>query len=380
MKKLYTTFLCVWISMCLSAQDQNKSENITNYIGGIYQKYISGIRGGSCPMYPSCSNYGLNSFKQGGVISGFLKTPDRLMRCGHEHNMYSYTYQNSDFKLLDPVNPKNMDLLIYKRLRKSFPVNDTLPDPKEYALIKELMLKEMYSEALIELLRVRIGDGAFNTELAVNYIVCLRALDKHEDAIFEYDNNFSSSIKSDPNINYEMAKIWHSLKNNSKELFHLNMAQKSFVENDLEYQRVQMLKGAVFASQEKYGESKVEFLNISKNSQYYDMAQQRVRSINELENIKFKKPALGAALGVIPGLGYLYAKHKQTALSAFILNSVLIYATYSNIKRENYGMASLTGIFAASFYVSSIVGSSTSVKRHNRKKINDKIQKIDFKY
>ena len=36
-----------------------KKETATNDYISFYQKYISGIRGQSCPMYPSCSNYGL---------------------------------------------------------------------------------------------------------------------------------------------------------------------------------------------------------------------------------------------------------------------------------------------------------------------------------
>ena len=50
---------------------------------------------------------------------------------------------------------------------------------------------------------------------------------------------------------------------------------------------------------------------------------------------KYKKPALGGILGVVPGLGYLYAGHKQTFVSAFLLNGLLMYATYSSFEAGN---------------------------------------------
>jgi hypothetical protein len=34
----------------------------------VYQKYISGIRGQECPMHPSCSNFGLKTFRETNFI------------------------------------------------------------------------------------------------------------------------------------------------------------------------------------------------------------------------------------------------------------------------------------------------------------------------
>ena len=45
-------------------QSEQAGAKITNDYIGLYQKYISQARGSECPMYPSCSNYGLKAFNE----------------------------------------------------------------------------------------------------------------------------------------------------------------------------------------------------------------------------------------------------------------------------------------------------------------------------
>jgi len=49
-----------------------------------YQKYISGIDGERCSMYPSCSHYSGQAIKKHGWLKGWIMTCDRLMRCGRD--------------------------------------------------------------------------------------------------------------------------------------------------------------------------------------------------------------------------------------------------------------------------------------------------------
>jgi len=49
-----------------------------------YQKYISGIDGDRCSMYPSCSHYSGQAIKKHGWLKGWIMTCDRLMRCGRD--------------------------------------------------------------------------------------------------------------------------------------------------------------------------------------------------------------------------------------------------------------------------------------------------------
>jgi len=53
-----------------------------------YQKYITDVDDHTCPMHPTCSNYGLIAIENYGFFIGSLKTIDRLHRCGHDLTFY----------------------------------------------------------------------------------------------------------------------------------------------------------------------------------------------------------------------------------------------------------------------------------------------------
>ncbi len=68
-----------------------------------YQRFISDISGLSCPMYPSCSRFGLEAVKKHGVFLGFLMMTDRLHRCGHDLFQYRKVLIEGRIKYHDPV-------------------------------------------------------------------------------------------------------------------------------------------------------------------------------------------------------------------------------------------------------------------------------------
>ncbi len=78
-----------------------KPTSAANDYIGVYQKYISGIRGQSCPMYPSCSNFGLKTFNETNFAAAFVLTSDRLLRCGHDTKHYALTLRPNGFRYLD---------------------------------------------------------------------------------------------------------------------------------------------------------------------------------------------------------------------------------------------------------------------------------------
>ena len=82
-------------------------------------------------------------------------------------------------------------------------------------------------------------------------------------------------------------------------------------------------------------------------------------------------------MSIIPGAGYYYTGYKQTALSSLLLNGLLAYATTSNIKNKNTGMAILTGVFNLSFYISNIQGAFRSAKKYNLNQENLIKQKLN---
>ena len=58
--------------------------NPFRFLVEVYRENISPIDGKDCPMYPSCSEYSIQSFKKHGFFLGWAMTCDRLFRCGRD--------------------------------------------------------------------------------------------------------------------------------------------------------------------------------------------------------------------------------------------------------------------------------------------------------
>lgn len=365
MKLNASFYLLFSILVNLNLAQTNKSSSELSLIG-FYQKYISGIRGQSCPMYPSCSAYGYEVFKSEGVLKGFLKTSDRLVRCGHESHLYKFTYTENGFKLLDAPSTLNSDSLIW-RVKTIIPYRDFSSSDPDLNLAINLIENGLFSSAIIPLKRILLTRDNPSLEVFVNYLICLRALDKHELAIYEHDVKFPEEISKKPIILLQMARIAKDLENEILELTYFENINYDFlIENDLENQlfALRFLNNHDFDPQGMKGE---KFKVLKDHMSNWD-------------NAKYKKRALGGMLNVVPGAGYLYSGHKGTALSSFVLTSVLAFATFSSFENKNEGLGVLTGIFTASFYISGIIGGAKSVDRLNDFKKNVLKNNLLIKY
>ncbi|MCK5534056.1 membrane protein insertion efficiency factor YidD [bacterium] len=68
-----------------------------------YRKVIGkGVRS-FCPMYPSCSTYGLQAINSQSPFKSFLCIVDRLDRCGHDRYLYPLIHKDSKLLLYDPL-------------------------------------------------------------------------------------------------------------------------------------------------------------------------------------------------------------------------------------------------------------------------------------
>jgi len=72
-----------------SRQQDNRKQggappNAFRFLVEMYRENISPIDGKDCPMYPSCSEYSIRSFKKHGFFVGWMMTVDRLFRCGRD--------------------------------------------------------------------------------------------------------------------------------------------------------------------------------------------------------------------------------------------------------------------------------------------------------
>ena len=116
-----------------------KESSVNDYIN-FYQKYISNIRGHECPMYPSCSNYGIKMFSEKKFVSAFINTSDRLLRCGHDYKNYSLAIISEKFKYLDLIELDSTDSkLLYKTNNYYFAYADSSEQDSNFQIIIELI-------------------------------------------------------------------------------------------------------------------------------------------------------------------------------------------------------------------------------------------------
>jgi hypothetical protein len=78
-----------------------------------------------------------------------------------------------------------------------------------------------------------------------------------------------------------------------------------------------------------------------------------------------KKPWLSAALGIIPGMGYMYSEEYATGTFAFLLISADIIMTYFAFRTHNDVIGYFTGIIGGFFYAGSIAGGYLAAQRFN---------------
>ncbi|MGD9214077.1 MAG: membrane protein insertion efficiency factor YidD [Desulfobacteraceae bacterium] len=71
----------------------------------LFQKTVSRADGDRCPMYPSCSHYASKAIERHGVITGWILSFDRLLRCGHDEIRLSPKVRiaSGEVRIFDPI-------------------------------------------------------------------------------------------------------------------------------------------------------------------------------------------------------------------------------------------------------------------------------------
>lgn len=349
-------------------KEKEKESAIDDYIG-LYQKFISGNRGSNCAMYPSCSNFGLKTFRETNFANAMALTSERLLRCGHEHQYYDLTYRGEEFRLLDfPAYTTNPDSLKYAPSKKLFAYSDSKNlEDSALLFVKYLINNEFYSEALLEINRLQFLDKRNESELYVNKIISLRALDEGEKAVFEYETKMPQSSRKNAALVLQAALAYYDLTNYTGVCNTLVAIDSASASDDVLSKKYR-LQGLANAHLSRWADARTNFAEANAVQENEVLYAKNKALVENALTFKPKSSATASFLSVIPGLGYLYTGHKQTALTAFLINGVLAYATYTSIKNENYGVGALTGVFGLSFYVGNILGSGRSADRYNNSK------------
>jgi hypothetical protein len=74
-----------------------------------YQRWISPARGAThCPMHPSCSQYAKQAFDQLPWYEAYVRTLERLLRCGNDLDDYPVILVDGEIRWLDPIPPHDV--------------------------------------------------------------------------------------------------------------------------------------------------------------------------------------------------------------------------------------------------------------------------------
>lgn len=325
----------------------------------IYQNSLSDLRNNSCPMYPSCSEFGREEFRTKPALIAAASTADRMIRCGHEHDFYQTAISEKGYGLLD-LNDSTFDRTknLYEPNKFFSAHNDLLPDSEAEKFIKELINEQLHEYALYELLKLEFAQGKLTEEMFINRIICYEALGEYEKAIFNRHVDYSM-FTSDVLL-YRMARIYYSIGNS----IYLAEIENNVLSEELYKQRIVAIQ---LASELKSNGLKaaVNSAKLMKSSGIdYGMLN---KFIEEGEKVNYKSRSLAGILSIVPGLGYMYAGHKRTGLTSLLINGVLAYTAVESFKNNNIGVGVLSSLFSASFYIGNLSGSKKSADRYNEK-------------
>jgi hypothetical protein len=84
------------------------------------------------------------------------------------------------------------------------------------------------------------------------------------------------------------------------------------------------------------------------------------------EDGRDKNPRLGGLLGLLPGLGYIYAGEYANGVRSLLLNALFIFAMVDTARDEEWGFFAVASFFEITFYSGSIYGGIDASYRYNQ--------------
>jgi hypothetical protein len=91
------------------------------------------------------------------------------------------------------------------------------------------------------------------------------------------------------------------------------------------------------------------------------------RLLDERAGLPHKSPGLALALGLVPGLGQVYAGRALAGLGSFLLNSFLIGTTAFAVYRHEYALSAFAGGISLAFYAGGLYAGYEAARRVNER-------------
>ena len=99
-------------------------------------------------------------------------------------------------------------------------------------------------------------------------------------------------------------------------------------------------------------------------------------AIERYEAGRDKRPAVGGALGMIPGMGYAYAGEYANAFRSLILNALFIYGMVDTAQNNHWGGFAVITFFEITWYTGSIYGGIDASHRYNQRRLEEALDGI----
>lgn len=99
--------------------------------------------------------------------------------------------------------------------------------------------------------------------------------------------------------------------------------------------------------------------------------------LDRYQDLPQKSPVLAGFLSaILPGSGYMYAKHYGDGVTAFLINGLFIAGAVTGFHQENYAVGTIVAGVGLPFYFGNIYGSANAARKWNLGVRNEYIGKI----
>jgi len=127
-----------------------------------------------------------------------------------------------------------------------------------------------------------------------------------------------------------------------------------------------LYEGLALAQTGRWRDAHRRFEDLNGDDRYGPTASAYSELARQGEGAAWKSPGKATALGIIPGLGYFYSGHRQTALASFLVNGVFAGATIQAFRKDQSILGGFLSLFAVSWYVGNVYGSSRAAHQYNQ--------------
>jgi tetratricopeptide (TPR) repeat protein len=308
----------------------------------------------------------MESFQKYDFFTALMKTSDRLLRCGNDLSQYRKFFIDNNIRYFDPVvftnqieqNGSSIGLTAFNP--------DIASDNKaDLSFADYLVSIGNFQNASLEFQRYlyQKPNALDREKIFAALFFSYYQLKQYSEIIKQYKSNPQLSNNSEIAVITGLSYFNNNEPLNALDLFSSlsNSDQKETRYKSCFYQGIIQAR---FYDWEKalFFFDKIDYQDCDRTK-----LEEYRKYCREGMLYQEKSPLLAGALAVIPGLGYLYNGYPMSALSAFILNGLLIWGTYECVQMGNIPLGIIAGSTAIVWYSGNIYGSIKQAERENEK-------------